>query len=132
MPGDFMNRQFAAGEYNLVNFSPQSQGMGMPDQKGVGGSPGVPMEYVGAPPGGLFIPPMAHAHVPHVEEELVSQPPPTRQRNRSQAIPIVPPKVHGVYIIYTEFHVFRTLQKLEGRIITLSQTQTTSTNSRST
>lgn len=82
------NRPFGtASEYNVVNFSaPQVLDL-PPDQKG-SGPPGT--QYIGAPPGGLFIPPPMMTHVPHSEETETSQQTP-RPRN---AIPIVPPKVH--------------------------------------
>lgn len=68
--------------------------MEMPDQKG--GPPGA--QYVGASSGGLFIPPMTR--VPHIDEQGMNQSQAPRQRNRSLAIPIVPPKVHVPAIVF--------------------------------
>jgi hypothetical protein len=84
---EFVNRQLpTGGEYNLVNYPPP-QVIDMSEQKG--GPPAA--HYMTATPGGLFIPPMTH--VPsHVEGAGTNQSQTPRQRNRSLAIPIIPPK----------------------------------------
>ena len=88
----FMNGPFAnVGEYNLVSI-PVQQHVLAPGQKS-----GPGMEYMSGAAEGLFIPPMVH--VPHAEEGGRASSPPT-QRNRSQAIPIVPPKVRMYVCMY--------------------------------
>ena len=84
---EYISRPFNAGDFNVVNFPAQQSGFAVHGQKQDGGGG---MEFVGAPPG-LFIPPVTQ--LPLAEEEENRSP---RPKNRSQAIPIVPPKVCGV------------------------------------